>query len=196
MNGTVNLKLNLRSILRYFRIPFTGALIINFLVILFVPYLTYLRPVKVSKIYSIDLFKMPVVKKKEKKIIKKKEKPVPKLPEDTENINKNAIKPLNEEEHVYELEDLDDAPRIIRMNKPDYPEQLRLSGIEGRVVLKFMINYFGHVEKVSVIEQGPHHLFDEKSVEAVKKWEFTPPKVKGRPASVWFIIPIRFNLEK
>ena len=81
------------------------------------------------------------------------------------------------------------------MMKPEYPESLRLSGKEGRVLLKFLINYYGYIEKVVILEHSVDPLFDEASIEAVKKWQFTPPKVKGKPASVWFVLPIKFTLE-
>ena len=178
---------------RFFH-AFVFSWLINFLVFLIVPYLTYLKPVMIQKLYSVDLLQLPTAKKEEK-IVKKERPPVPKIGKDTENINTQAKESPPEEPQVYELGDLDVIPQVLYMVKPKYPEPLRLSGKEGRLVLKFMINYFGYVEKITVLEHATHPLFEEVAMEAVKKWRFTPPKVKGKPASVWFILPIKFELE-
>lgn len=183
------------SIPRQLAIPFACSLLLNFILVFAVPQLTFIKPRKSRRIYAItDLFRIPVRReKKEEMVVKKQEKTAP-LPEDVENINRNAKAPPAEEQ-VYEPEDLDEMPRVILMGKPEYPEELRLKGIEGRVVLKFMINFYGFVENIALLEKSPHEPFNQAAITAVRKWQFSPPKIGGSPASVWFVVPIRYELE-
>ncbi len=193
MNGVYGTKVDIRGLLEDLKQPLVYSLILNLTLLILVPYFTFIRPRTSKKIYSVDLFRMqPPPKKKEE--IKKEKKSPPKLPDDTVNLNKDA-KPPPPEDYAYELEDLDDVPRIMSMQKPKYPERLRLAGVEDRVIIKFMINYYGYVGKVEIIEPSEHMLFNDSSVAAVKKWQFTPPKINGKPASVWFIVPVKFELE-
>ncbi|MFH1540538.1 MAG: energy transducer TonB [Elusimicrobiota bacterium] len=185
-------------IVRYWLSVVNCSLLINFLLFLTLPYLTYIKPVILRKIYTVDLFRLPSTKSKEEKVVKKEKPPTPvhKLRSDTENINTQAKEETpQQEQEVCELGDLDTVPQILCMAKPKYPESLRVSGKEGRVVVKFLINYFGYVDKVVILEHGIDILFDQASIDAVKKWQFSPPKVKNRPASVWFVLPIKFELE-
>ena len=186
---------NIKDIFEELKVPFICSLAINLLIVIIVPYFTFIRPKKSNKVYKVDFFRVPPPQKKKKEIIKKKEKPPPKLPEDTENVNKDALKPPPPEEQVYEMEDLDDIPRLKVMIKPKYPERLRLLGVEDRVIVKFMINYYGHVEKVEILDESEHEQFNASTLEAIRKWQFTPPKIDGKPANVKFVVPIKFELE-
>lgn len=32
-------------------------------------------------------------------------------------------------------------------------------------------------------------------MDAVKQWEFTPAKLKGKPVATWVVIPVAFRLQ-
>ena len=61
-----------------------------------------------------------------------------------------------------------------------YPEIARLAGIEGRVIVQFVIDERGNVNN-PVVVRGIGGGCDEAAVEAVKKAKFTPGMQRGRP---------------
>lgn len=80
--------------------------------------------------------------------------------------------------------------------KMKYPKEARKSGIQGRVVVGFVVEKDGSVNAESVkIEQSAHPLLDEEAIRVVKlmpRW--TPGNHKGRNVRVMTRIPITFTL--
>lgn len=74
-----------------------------------------------------------------------------------------------------------------------YPEIARQAGIEGRVVVQFIIDENGKVVDPVVI-RGIGGGCDQAAIEAVKKVTFIPGKQRGRPVKVRYSIPIVFRL--
>lgn len=74
-----------------------------------------------------------------------------------------------------------------------YPEIARLAGIEGRVMVSFVIDEEGDVLN-PVVVRGIGGGCDEAAVEAVRKAKFTPGMQRGRPVRVHFTLPVTFKL--
>lgn len=74
-----------------------------------------------------------------------------------------------------------------------YPEFAQRVGIEGRVILKFIVNTDGTVSDVEVT-RGIGGGCDEEAVEAIKNARFTPGRQSGRPVRVRFALPVTFRL--
>jgi protein TonB len=75
-----------------------------------------------------------------------------------------------------------------------YPRAASAQGLEGRVIVTFVINGQGEVDKVEVVK-GIGGGCDEEAVRVVKmlpKWK--PGRQNGRPVSVKFTVPIKFAL--
>jgi protein TonB len=75
-----------------------------------------------------------------------------------------------------------------------YPNIARQKGIEGIVYIKFCVTSTGKVEKVSV-ERGIDPILDQEALRVVNslpKW--TPGEQRGRKVSVWYSVPINFDL--
>ena len=79
------------------------------------------------------------------------------------------------------------------INKLQYPEAAKKAGIEGTVVVKFVIDKTGRVSETKVMK-GPEEL--SKAAEAVIKGlpGFTPGLQNGKPVNVELVLPIRFAL--
>lgn len=80
-------------------------------------------------------------------------------------------------------------------NKLRYPDQAREAGIEGRVIVKFVVNEDGDISDANVV-RGIGGGCDEEALRVVKsmpKWK--PGKQNGRPVKVYFTLPISFKLE-
>lgn len=75
-----------------------------------------------------------------------------------------------------------------------YPETLKEQGIEGKVLVKFIIDKEGNI-KNPVVVRSVDPLLDKAALDAVKKLpRFRPGKIAGSPVSVWYSIPITFRL--
>jgi protein TonB len=70
----------------------------------------------------------------------------------------------------------------------------RARSLEGRVVLRAVVDRDGHVEEaVTVIESVP--MFDGAAVDALRKWRFEPGRDRdGKTVRVLVDVPIRFQL--
>ncbi len=76
-----------------------------------------------------------------------------------------------------------------------YPKEAHEKGIQGRVIVKFMVKADGSVSDVSVI-RGVDPLLDNESVGVVKSLPaFTPGKQNGVAVPVWYMVPITFTLK-
>lgn len=81
------------------------------------------------------------------------------------------------------------------MNKLEYPEEAQNAGIEGTVIVKFIINKKGLVSETKVLE-GPPEL--SKAAETVVRRlpGFTPGTKHGKPVNVERVLPIKFALSR
>ncbi len=79
----------------------------------------------------------------------------------------------------------------IRMVTPDYPEAARAAGLQGSVILCVSLDAFGRLEGVQVI-QGLGFGLEEKAVDAVRRWEFKPATLDGKPVRVKQSVEVRF----
>ena len=75
-----------------------------------------------------------------------------------------------------------------------YPEDAQKQKVEGRVLVKFVVETDGSITNLEVVK----HAFPSLDAEAVRvlsampKW--TPGKQKGQVVRVKFVVPINFNL--
>ncbi|MDZ7659322.1 MAG: energy transducer TonB [Fodinibius sp.] len=74
-----------------------------------------------------------------------------------------------------------------------YPDRAQKAGIEGRVIVQFIVNEKGEVENPRVI-RGIGGGCDEEAVRVVKLAKFEPGEQRGVPVRVQFTIPIIFKL--
>ncbi len=85
-------------------------------------------------------------------------------------------------------------PKKISGPSPAYPEAARRARIQGVVVLECVIGKDGRVKTVKELRGLPLGL-TENAVDAVKRWEFTPSTLNGKPVEVLYILTVRFNLQ-
>ncbi len=85
------------------------------------------------------------------------------------------------------------APGLLREVKPDYTEAARRRGIEGDVVLEIVVRSDGGVGTVRIL-QGLDPGLDQRAVEAVRQWRFSPARRLGSPVDVIVEIAVEFKL--
>ncbi len=74
-----------------------------------------------------------------------------------------------------------------------YPELALKVGIEGRVVVQFIVDRDGRVVN-PVVMRGIGGGCDEEAIRAVKLAKFQPGMQRGRPVSVRYSLPITFKI--
>ena len=73
-------------------------------------------------------------------------------------------------------------PVSVSMPAPPYPEAAKAAGIEGTVVVKYVVSETGSVTSAEVL-RGPAEL-GAACVQTVKTWKFKPAIFDGHPVSV------------
>ena len=76
-----------------------------------------------------------------------------------------------------------------------YPDSAKAQGVEGRVIVRFIVTTEGNVEGLSVIK-GVHPLLDAEAIRVVSMLSgFNPGMQGGRAVNVWYMVPITFTLK-
>ena len=75
-----------------------------------------------------------------------------------------------------------------------YPEIAKKNGVQGRVVVQFVVKKDGSIGEIKVVRSVEPTL-DEEAVRIVKMLpNFVPGEINGEPVDVWYTLPIKFNL--
>lgn len=75
-----------------------------------------------------------------------------------------------------------------------YPEKARMAGIEGLVIVQFIVNEKGEVEDPRVI-RGIGGGCDEEALRAINTARFKPGRQRGKPVRVQYSLPVIFKLQ-
>ncbi len=76
-----------------------------------------------------------------------------------------------------------------------YPTMAQESNIQGKVYVRFCVSETGSVSKASIL-RGVDPLLDKEALRVVRglpKW--TPGEQRGKKVSVWYTVPINFQLQ-
>lgn len=104
----------------------------------------------------------------------------------------NPVQDLGET--VFNMSDLDRKPQLINRVQPVYPYEARRKEINGKVILRFVVDSEGNVQNIKVLRAEPKGLFEENAREAVKKWRFKPGYFSGEPVNTRVTVPITFEM--
>jgi TonB family protein len=75
-----------------------------------------------------------------------------------------------------------------------YPAEAKEQGIQGKVILRFMIASDGAVEDITVV-RGVHPLLDAEAIRVMSIMPgWMPGTQGGKPVNVWYSVPISFSL--
>jgi protein TonB len=76
-----------------------------------------------------------------------------------------------------------------------YPSKMRRKGIEGRVLVKFVVTKEGKVERVSIVKSVCAELDAEAKRVVEKMPDWKPGYQDGESVNVYYTLPITFRLE-
>jgi periplasmic protein TonB len=84
-------------------------------------------------------------------------------------------------------------PSLLREVKPDYTQEARRRGVEGDVVVEVIVRADGSVGQVRLL-QGLGAGLDQRAIDAVRQWRFSPARRHGTPVDVVVEIAVEFKL--
>ena len=132
--------------------------------------------------------------------------------EGVEDLNKTHIvdqviqetKPV-EEEKVYNMAMVEQQPEFpggtAEMYKwlsshINYPAAASEEGVQGKVIVEFVVSRTGKVENVRVL-RGRHPALDKEAVRVVKAMPaWNPGRNNGQPVKVTYTLPVTFKLQQ
>jgi protein TonB len=77
---------------------------------------------------------------------------------------------------------------------PEYPEEARREGREGRVLLRVLVDEQGRSKSAEVNQSSGSEALDQAAVQAIRSWRFSPARYGDKPVENWVKIPIDFRL--
>lgn len=84
------------------------------------------------------------------------------------------------------------APEVTYEVKPDYTEEARRRGVSGEVVLEIIVRSDGRVGNVRLL-RGLGHGLDQRAIDAVRQWRFSPARRLGTPVDVLVEVAVEFR---
>jgi len=84
-------------------------------------------------------------------------------------------------------------PAVVYKVDPEYSEEARKAKYSGTVLLQLVVGIDGKANSIKVVK-GVGLGLDEKDIEAVQKWKFTPGKKNGQPVPVYATVEVNFRL--
>jgi TonB family protein len=87
------------------------------------------------------------------------------------------------------------APKLIFSPDPEYSEKARRTRLQGLVVLSVVVDPKGRAQDIRVIRSLGGGL-DEKAIEAVRAWKFSPATKDGVAVAVKVKLEVAFHLDK
>lgn len=84
-------------------------------------------------------------------------------------------------------------PTLLSQIQPEYSDDGRKARIQGTVELLIVVQADGTV-KFDNVRKSLGYGLDQKAMEAVKKWKFSPGKKDGKPVATYVSVLVNFSL--
>jgi TonB family protein len=94
---------------------------------------------------------------------------------------------------TFDISMLDQTPVARFQARPQYPFEMRRAGINGEVVVDFVVDTNGEVQNAYAVRSSQRE-FEAAAVQAVMKWKFKPGKKGGQDVNTHMQVPIVFSL--
>ena len=88
-----------------------------------------------------------------------------------------------------------EKPSVISFPSLEYPESLREAAVQGTVVVQAIVDTSGDVEVPTLkVLSSSDPQFSDAALKAVRRTQFRPGRINGRPVRVLVQLPFRFTL--
>jgi len=94
-------------------------------------------------------------------------------------IPQSRLQGLGKGIEVFDINTLDQKPTPRATIPPQYPFEMRRAGIEGEVIVEFIVDTNGDVRNPFIV-RSTQREFESAAIQAVSKWKFRPGKKGGR----------------
>ena len=96
---------------------------------------------------------------------------------------------------VYAEALVDEKPSLLSAPPPAYPALLKQAGIQGRVLLRAIVDTTGRIEPASVrILRSPNPAFDQPTRDWLMKAQFRPARMHGQAVRTYINLPVDYSL--
>lgn len=113
---------------------------------------------------------------------------------DGEGLNINASESEPDPDEFVAVEKEPSFDLVALQKSVQYPKLAREAGVEGRVVVRALIDKSGQVKK-TLIQASDNSLLNQAAIDAIKNYpDFQPAIQNKQPVTVWISIPIKFKL--
>jgi periplasmic protein TonB len=106
-----------------------------------------------------------------------------------------VVQSKNLEVEVFEEGETDERPMPLETTPVAYPLEAREKGIEGTLLVYFIIGHDGRVKSIDV-QKSPSSIITREAKRTIAGWRFKPGKKKGIPVNVRAKKEITFELQK
>ncbi len=86
------------------------------------------------------------------------------------------------------------APRVIHSVEPQFTPEARQADFQGNVAIQLIVDSQGNPQNVRVVRHLGMGL-DERAIEAVRQYRFSPAMFQGHAVAVQLIIDVNFRLQ-
>lgn len=87
--------------------------------------------------------------------------------------------------------------RIVTAGTPRYPESLRQANLDGRVLVRFVVDTLGKIDMASVqVLESTHDLFTRAVRDALGNFRFRPAEARGRRVQAMAEMPFEFQIRR
>ena len=100
---------------------------------------------------------------------------------------------------AFNLNEVDQQPRVVRQIPPRYPFDAQQKGIEGRVIVRFVVDSTGKVMEPEIKRVEPEEVegyFEEAALDCIKKFKFRPAMKGGKPVDCIVNLPLKFSVSE
>ena len=112
----------------------------------------------------------------------------------TPKIGADSIIRLLDAHSLFVATEVDTPAKVVGMPEPEFPDSLRALGISGSVVIEFIIEADGRLNKESVgIVSATHTRFADAARLAILDATFVPAMKAQRPVAQVYQLPVTFN---
>lgn len=111
---------------------------------------------------------------------------------------------IPEDTTIYEYEDVEVKPTYRKdidalyrhlAAEIHYPDSVMAKGIEGRVIIRFVVEKDGHLSNFEVL-RTPDNILNEEAIRVLRKTEpWIPAQNRGRPVRCNFCMPVVFRIK-
>lgn len=97
---------------------------------------------------------------------------------------------------IFGVHQLETQPRLVSAPPPTYPRQAYRMKREGVVRVRIVLDKDGNVISSRLLPGDDVEMFGAATLEAIKRWRFTPGKIGNRAVMCEVEVPVEYNMNR